>query len=130
VGAAWKFRGDDFGAAADDEAVFHFGGERVLAPAVAIAGRHHVAVAGKGEMRAGPPGQRGKEIIDRTIGFVAEGQAGAGKALPGQRPFQHVQRAFIGRRDAGAADQVLGEGNRIRCVHHPALRISVATRSR
>ena len=118
------------GAAADDEAIFHFGGKRILAPASQIAGRHHITVAGERKVWPGPPGQRGEEIIHRAIRFVAEGQAGAGKAQPGQRPFQHVQRAFIGRRDAGAADQVLGEGNRIRCVHHPALRISVATRSR
>ena len=63
--------------------------------------------------------QPGIEIFHRRRAAFLEAQAMAGEAQGLQRRFQHIQRAGIRRRHRGAADQLLGEGNRVDHVISP-----------
>src|ERR1700674_1402969 len=96
------------GAPAVEEAAGDLRGKRWMAPQLGIARRHDVAMSGEAKMRrafADP----GKEIVDRRRSLLGEGEALAGKACGLQRLDEHVERARVGRRHAGAADQALGE---------------------
>ena len=90
------------GAAAVEDAVAHFAGERVGLP-VGGADRHHVGVAGEAEMRRAGA-DAGEQVVD-----LAVAQRRDGEAELAQRVGQHGLRAGIGRGYRGAADQRLGE---------------------
>ena len=97
------------GAAPEQFAVLDDGGERIVPPAARIAGRHHVGVAGEEKVRTADA-EAGVEIVDvRRAGLGEDGpmhlEAGIAQHLPDEG-----ERAAFRRRDGGAADQRLGEG--------------------
>src|SRR3546814_10945222 len=82
-------------------------GERLLRPA--MADRHAVSMAGKGQMAAARPPSR-EQILDRSIGSLAERHKPALKPEAHQRHLHDVQTPPAGGGDAGAANRSLGEG--------------------
>ncbi len=89
-----------------------------MGPGRLVAGRHHVGMAGKGDVR--------RRAADAGIEVVDIGGAGFGKddavhleAGGFQQCFENAKRAGIGGRDGRAADQVAGNGNGI--IHAPRL---------
>src|SRR3546814_11114076 len=67
-------------------------------------------MAGKGKMAAARPTSR-EQILDRSIGSLAERHTPDLKADALQRRLQDVHRTLVGGGDAGAADKRLGKGN-------------------
>ncbi len=106
------------GAAAIEKAVLDLAGERAVAPGGLVAGRHHVGMSGKGDVRR-RGADAGIEIVDVGGAGFAEGDAMHLEAGGFQDVFEHAERAGIGRGDGGAADQVAGNGNGI--IHGPRL---------
>ena len=103
-------------AAAIEAAVLDGAGERVVAPRIARTGRHHVDMAGEGQMPPTLP-QLGVEIVDRVGAATLEAQAPAGETQGLQPLLQQVERrAGIGG-DGGAAHQRLGQRHGIGGVH-------------
>ena len=80
-------------------------------------GRHHVAVAGKGEVRGAVAADR-DQVLDRPVRCLAAGESVDNEALRLQRRRQHVLRAGIGGGDAGAADEIGGERDGIDWTGH------------
>ena len=80
--------------------------ERIDRPGSRVAHRHHVGVAGEAEVgrRVAEPCV---EVIDPRLA-LAEGQSVAGEAEPVERRRQHVERARVGGRHAGAPNRVAG----------------------
>ena len=107
------------GAAAIEPAIDDLRRERIDAPALAPADRHHVAMAGEAEMLAWPlAGELGVEVVDPRRPRRLERHAPAGEANGLQRARERIQRARIRRRHARAADQRLRERDGIdRCLH-------------
>src|SRR3546814_2645366 len=77
-------------------------GERLLRPA--MADRHDVSMAGKGKMAAARPTSR-EQILDRSIGSLAERHTPDLKADALQRRLQDVHRTLVGGGDAGARSE-------------------------
>ena len=65
-------------------------------------------MAGKGEEGGALAADR-EQILDRAVGRVAVGEAVDLEALRFEHVGQHILRARILRRDAGAGDQLLGK---------------------
>jgi hypothetical protein len=83
-------------AAAIEKTVLHLAGERAERPRGFIAGRHHVGMAGKGDVRRFSP-DAGVEVVDIGGAGFGEGHAVAGEAGCGERLFKHPQGAGVGR---------------------------------
>ena len=105
-------------AAAIEKAVLHLAGERAERPCGFVAGRHHVGMAGKGDVRRFGP-DAGVEIVDVGGAGFAEGDAVHVEAGVFQQALEHAERAGIGRGDGRAADEVAGNGNGV--IHSPGL---------
>src|SRR3546814_20984450 len=80
-----------------------------------MADRHDVSMAGKGKMAAARPTSR-EQILDRSIGSLAERHTPDLKADALQRRLQDVHRTLVGGGDAGAADKRLGKRSEERRV--------------
>ena len=93
-------------AATVDHAIAHHSAERIGRPG-SCAGRDHVSMAGKAEMRrdATPAGEQ--------IGRAVERHAVDREAQPLRGSRHQIQRARIGRRDGRAADQRLRQVDRV-----------------
>ena len=105
------------GAAPDQHAVAHDGRERIAGPGLARAGRHHVGMAGETEIAARRTDARIK-IEDRIGAGLGKFLELAAEAEFFQRAGEMRQRARVGGRDAGRADQRLGQRQRVnRCGH-------------
>ena len=104
-------------AAAVEKAVLDVARERAVAPCGLVAGRHHVGMAGKGDVRR-VAADAGIEIVDVGGAGLGEGDAMHLEAGGFQDVFEHAERAGVGRRYGGAADEVAGNGNSI--IHAPA----------
>ena len=103
VGEILQHRGDAAGdaalhvdrAAAVKETVPHLAGERAERPCGFIAGRHHIGMPGKGDVRGFGP-DAGVEIVDiRRAGF-AEGHPMHVEAGVFQQAFEDAERTGIG----------------------------------
>src|SRR6266702_55037 len=105
-------------AAAVQKTVLHFARERTDAPGALVAGRHHVGVAGEGDVRAVSADPR-IEIVDVGSACFRERHAVTSEAGCDKRFFEHAQRAGVGRCYRGAADEVAGNGQGI--DHAPRL---------
>ena len=105
------------GAAAVEEAVLDLARERAMAPCGFVAGRHHVGMAGKGDVRR-CVADAGVEIVDIGGAGLAEGDAVHLEACGFQEVFENTERAGVGRGNGGAADEVAGNGNGV--IHGPA----------
>ncbi len=81
-----------------------------MAPALGIAGRHDVGVAGKDQMRR-PRADRGKQILDVGGARVRKHQSLRLKPGRSENIGEQVQRAALGRRHRGAGDEGLEAGN-------------------
>ena len=77
-----------------------------------VAGRHHVGMAGKGDVRRAVA-DAGVEIVDVGGAGLAEGDAMHLEAGGFQHALENAERAGIGRGDGWAADEVAGDGNGI-----------------
>jgi hypothetical protein len=103
------------GAAAGEIAVLDLAGERAERPRRFVAGRHHVGVAGKGDMRR-RRADAGIEVVD--IGGAGFGERHAVDVEAGrlQQVFEHTERAGVGRGDGRAANQIAGNRDGINHV--------------
>ena len=97
------------GAAAVQKTVLDVAGERAVGPGALVAGRHHVGVSGKGEVRR-RGADAGVEVVDIGGAGFAEGEAMHLEAGGLQNGFEHAERAGVGRGYRGAAQQVAGDG--------------------
>ena len=104
-------------AAAIEETVLHFARERAERPCGFVTGRHHVGMAGKGDVRRFRA-DAGVEVVDIGGAGLAEGDAMHLEAGVFQQTFEDAERAGIGRGDRWAADEVAGNGNGV--IHTPA----------
>ena len=104
-------------AAAIEEAVLHFARERAVRPCGFVAGRHHVGMSGKGDVRRAVA-DAGVEIVDVGCAGLAEGDAVHLEAGVLQQTLEDAERTGIGGGDRRAADEVAGDGNGV--VHSPA----------
>jgi hypothetical protein len=93
------------GAAAIQQTARDVGAKRRVRPGCFVAGRHHVGVAREHEMRA-PASDAGVEILDIGRAGLAESDAIHREAGARQHARQIGQRAALGRRHRGAADEV------------------------
>ena len=75
-------------AAAVEQAAAHLGRERVARPA--LARRHHVEMAGEGEMRRAGAARR-EQILDRPVRRLAGDEAVDREAERRQRRLEHVE---------------------------------------
>ena len=120
VGEILQHRGDAAGdaalhvdgTAAVEEAVLDLAGECAVAPGRLVADRHHVGVAGKGDVRRGIA-EAGIEVVDVLGAGFAEGHAVQLEAGGLQQVFKNTQRAGIGGGNGGAADEVARDRNSI-----------------
>ena len=103
------------GAAAVQKAVLDVAGERAMGPCALVARRHHVGMAGKGDVRRAGA-DAGIEVVDIGGAGFAEGDAMHLEAGGLQDVFEDAERAGVGRGYGGAAQQVAGdgEGGRVR----------------
>lgn len=99
-------------------AVLHLAGERADAPGGLVARRHHVGVAGEGDVRAFGADAR-IEVVDVGGAVLAEGHAVAGESGSAEGFFKHAKRTGIFRGYRGAADEIAG--NREGIGHVPRL---------
>ncbi len=106
-------------APAVENAVRDLGPEGRLAPAGRFADRDHVDMAREAEIRRARA-EPGIEIVD-PVRALSEGQACAGEAHSAEDALQHIERAFIGRRHARAADQLPGQLDRIDGAGHGSI---------
>ena len=97
------------GAAAVQKAVLDVARERAVGPCGLVAGRHHVGMSGKGDVRR-RVADAGIEIVDIGGAGFAEGDAVHLEAGAFQEILQHAERAGIGRGHRGAAQEVAGDG--------------------
>ena len=105
------------GAAAVEKAVFHLAGKSAHRPRRLIAGRHHIGMAGEGDMRRGVADARIKIIDIGGAGF-AEGDPMGFETGRLEEIFQNAKRSGIGRSYRGAADEIAGDREGI--SHAPA----------
>ena len=120
-----RYGGDEAGdralhvdrAAAVDVAIDDLGGERLGTPGRNVARRHDVGVAGERDVGAGAA-EAGVEVGDRRGARRLEGQAVAAKAEARERALDDVERPGVLGRDARAADQGLGERDRVGQLDH------------
>ncbi len=112
-------------AAAIQEAVLDLAGERAERPGGLVAGRHHVGVAGEGDVRRFGA-DAGVEIVDVGGARFAEGDAMHLEAGVFQQALEDAERAGIGGGDGRAADEVAGDGNGV--IH--GLRLNTPNRRR
>ena len=98
------------GAAAVQHAVLHLARERRQRPCRLVAGRHHVGVAREHKVRSLRADPR-KKVVDVGGARLGEGDAMHVKARVAEQPLQHAERAGVGGRDGGAADQVADDGD-------------------
>ena len=96
-------------AAPVQKAVLDLAGERAMGPGALVAGRHHVGMAGKGNVR-GTVADAGIEIVDIGGTGLAKGDAVHLEAGAFKDIFKHAERAGIGRGYRGAAQQIAGNG--------------------
>jgi hypothetical protein len=94
-------------AAAVEETILHLAGERTVRPCGFVAGRHHVGMSGKGDVRRAVA-DAGVEVVDIGGAGFGEGHAVAGEAGRRQGIFKHPQRSGVGRCYRGAADEIAG----------------------
>ena len=113
------------GAAAVQKAVLDVAGERAVGPGALVARRHHVGMAGKGDVRRASA-DAGIEIVDIGGAGLAEGDAMHLEAGGFQDVFEHAERAGVCRGYRGAAQQVAGDGERGEGISH-ALRLTYQT---
>src|SRR5262249_43095597 len=92
-------------AAAVDKAVLYIAGERTNAPGRLIARRHHVRVAGEGDMRRAVSEPR-IEIVDIGRAMLAEGDPMNLEAGCFQKALENTERAGIKRGYRGTADEI------------------------
>ena len=91
-------------AAPVQKAVLDVARKRAMGPCGLVAGRHHVGMSGKGDVRR-RVADAGIEIVDiGRVGF-AEGDAMHLEAGGLQQILQHGKRAGVGRRYGWAADR-------------------------
>ena len=88
-----------------------------MRPCGFVARRHHVGMAGKGDVRR-LSADAGIEIVDVGGAGFAEGDAMHLEAGVFQQAFEDAERAGIGGGYGRAADEVAGNGNGI--IHAPA----------
>ena len=88
-----------------------------MGPCALVAGRHHVGMAGEGDVR-GAVADAGIEVVDIGGAGFAEGDAMHLEAGGFQDIFQNAERAGVGRGYRGAADEIAG--NREGISHAPA----------
>ena len=100
------------GAAAVEDAVANFTGERRHGPGFEIARRHDIGVSGEAEMRAARANARVEVLHIRRTGF-RERHAVHGETAPLQHAGEILQRAAFGRRHRRTADQVAGDRERV-----------------
>src|SRR5262249_24036583 len=98
--------------AAVQETVLHLAGKRADAPGALVARRHHVGVAGEGDVRPFAADPR-IEVVDVGGAGLGEGHAVAGEAGCGERLCKHPQRTGVGRGYRGAANEITGNGESI-----------------
>jgi hypothetical protein len=96
------------GAAPVQKAVLDLARKRAVGPRALLAGRHHVGMSGKADMRRAGA-DAGVEVVDIGGAGLAEGDAVRLKAGGFQDGFQHAERAGIGRGYRGAANQIAGD---------------------
>ena len=113
-------------AAAVQPAVPHLAGPGRAGPA--LAGRHHVEMAGKGEVRA-PASSHRQQVLDRPVRRGTHDEAVDGEADRGQRRRQYVEHRAARRRHAVGAQQRLGERQRVDRLHRFAASRRPAVRS-
>src|SRR6185437_5053293 len=89
-------------------------------PGALVARGHHVGVAGERDMRR-RVADAGVEIVDIGGAGLAERDAMNVEAGVFQQRLEHAQRAGIGGRDGGTADQVAGNGESV--THAPAYHV-------
>ena len=104
------------GAAAEELAAFDDAAERVVAPARDVARRHDVGVTCEHEVRVADP-EAGIEVLDVRRPFGRKHRPVHLEAGVAEHLRDEAQRATLRRRDRGAADQGLREGER-RVVEH------------
>jgi len=104
--------------APDQPAICHTGCERRRGPVSHIAGRHDIAVARERQPTPRPVTHR-DQIVDR-----AEARPVHLKTERGERRREHIERARIGGRHTGAADQRLRKAY---SVHRTRLNGSMPT---
>ncbi len=95
-------------AAAVQDAVLHLARERAMRPRALVAGRYHVGMAGKGDVRRLAADAR-IEIVDVGRPRLAEGDAVRLEAGSLQDIFENAQRAGVGRGYGWAAEEGLGD---------------------
>ena len=83
-----------------------------MLPRLLVAGRHHVGMAGKHQMRR-RRADAGVEILHVVRARFAEGHAVHGEAGRLQRAFEELERTAFRRRDGTAAQQIAGNGDGI-----------------
>src|SRR5258705_11544069 len=105
------------GAAAVEKPVLDFARERAMAPCALIARRHHIGMAGKGDVR-GSVADAGIEVFDIGSAGFSEGDAMHLEAGAFKDIFEYAKRAGIGRGYGGAADEIAGNGEGV--SHAPA----------
>ena len=88
-----------------------------MRPGALVARRHHVGMAGKGDVR-GTVADAGIEIVDIGGAGFAEGDAMHLEAGVFQDIFEDAERAGIGRGYRRAAEEIAGNGKGI--IHAPA----------
>src|SRR5439155_15305619 len=106
------------GAAAVQNAVLHVARECAMAPGSLVAGRHHVGMAGKGDVRGAVTNAR-IEIVDVGGAGLAKGDAVRLEAMGFEKRFENTQRAGVSGGYGWAAEEGLGNGEGI--DHAPRL---------
>ena len=99
-------------AATMQHAVAKYAAERIVAPLLRVARRHHVGMAREAEMRRVVADAR-EEIVDRRVPGLLEPQPLAAETERLQMPRERFKRPAVFRRDAAAADQRLGKRDRV-----------------
>ena len=94
-------------AAAVEKTVLDVAGERAVGPGAFVAGRHHVGMPGKGDVR-GAVAEAGIEVVDIGGAGLAEGDAMHLETGGLQDGFEYAERAGVGRGYRGAAEEIAG----------------------
>jgi hypothetical protein len=93
--------------AAVEKAAPDLAGKRAMAPGGLVARRHHVGMAGEGDVRRLVT-DTGVEIVDIGGAGLGEGDAVHLEADRFKNVFENAERAGVGRGDGRAADQIAG----------------------
>ena len=96
------------GAPAEEHAVRHFRGERIVTPARNVSRRHDIRMAGEDQIGLIPSEARIEIEHVRRVGR-REGDKLRHKARASQKVAEIRQRAFIVRRDRGKTDERAGD---------------------